>query len=1023
VVQRAEIIKPFVREQILLAIAVIVKGGWMDEKSSKMTLIFESVTKLLTFGTSQKLIAVALLLSIVREFSSSKASAVGFTWEYHFKCRRTFEEKELPSIFSIAIELLKSLLSLNSLSAEEFVSLFAAALGLVEQILNWEFAYYDLGKLSGYFKKAETGEASENLVFQPPKSWQPFIINQAFLPMFFQIHIGLSRFPRLSSHTRQCLVQLATMTGQIFPNDEAKVSYCSQFLEGLLTIMNNFSNCEEKGPEMHTLSLTIKNLIYNFGLSMLLRVPQFGPFLMKAAELTFFCLKSTPNEVDETWFMDSFDLLLLTWSYMVNRSAGTISETHPDFIKMLKEISSNIFMGYIEARNVTKLEDLEDDDQEDQNTYEDQLIAIGTLGRHNAGFSLGVLTRFVAEMTENFKQLLAFASTNRVNEKESGALFERIHWMLLLCGNVLADSGFGEKPTVPDPLFALSSISPFENDPIIVLSNSLINFFGLMCLEPNDPKLSVCSPLVIETFLWFLNRWVQTYLMPDTRDSSSCSENLLMAYGADVIGAKGLIEFLLQKLLLIFACWMHHQTVLNQLVKLLDTFSQQMNIRAAILESKLWYVFMMKVIENLMKLPSEVQSDLVQSLCRMASGASQQETQASLLSLLTNVAEGRLQSLLQRPDFLKIHQKAETIAQINVSIEMFRGVAMGTDASNFEGIFSFCSTYFDSFVKLFEIYCDNAEVINVIVNFYNHFIEHQLPYLNNSQCEKLYQSTIALFRVYSAKNLGKKKSSKIAEEEQHEDILLMLKIMSNLISKDFLDFSDQDGFSVEVYIRPDPSQTQVSDVVFYGLNIIIPLITLELLQFPDLCLQYFKLSVFMVEIYPEKLRHLPPELFQSLMRSLQFGIDHVSSEVSKLTFEALSGLASHCYIDNTKSKDPNKERELQEFLGALGQTIDSFLDIILRYMLFKDFHNDLMEPASEALFALICVRHSSYQQIAQNIINQVSPEISQRRLSEAFGILLNSNDLQPTLDRKNNARFKENLEKFLVNVRGFLRFK
>lgn len=39
----------------------------------------------------QKLVIIALLLAIVKEFSSTKASALGFTWEYHYHCRQGFE--------------------------------------------------------------------------------------------------------------------------------------------------------------------------------------------------------------------------------------------------------------------------------------------------------------------------------------------------------------------------------------------------------------------------------------------------------------------------------------------------------------------------------------------------------------------------------------------------------------------------------------------------------------------------------------------------------------------------------------------------------------------------------------------------------------------------------------------------------------------------------------------------------------------------------------------------------------------
>lgn len=154
--------------------------------------------------------ALSLLLAITREFSSTKASAVGFTWEFHFKCRRSFEvssacmhlkcrlrplippiifqDSELPRIFSIVIDVLKGLVNLNGTGyTEEVVNVFITALALSEQIFQWEFTYYDLGKLSGHFKKNDTGESAEYIAFQPPKSWQPVVLNDQFLPMFYHV--------------------------------------------------------------------------------------------------------------------------------------------------------------------------------------------------------------------------------------------------------------------------------------------------------------------------------------------------------------------------------------------------------------------------------------------------------------------------------------------------------------------------------------------------------------------------------------------------------------------------------------------------------------------------------------------------------------------------------------------------------------------------------------------------------------------------------------------------------------------
>jgi len=488
--------------------------------------------------------------------------------------------------------------------------------------------------------------------------------------------------------------------------------------------------------------------------------------------------------------------------------------------------------------------------------------------------------------------------------------------------------------------------------------------------------LALCSPLLVETVVWFLERWSKTYLFPSTRDSETFSHNLLGAYGQNSPRGKAVIGFLVEKLDLVFMGWRAQEDVLKELARLLETLSMHQHIRGEILRSTQWMGLMQNVVNNLHILPSEVQSSLIEHLCRMASGAEQTSVQTHFITLLTNVAETRLRSLLG-PDFTKMAQRGESIAQLIVCFEMFRGVAMASDGSNFEIIFSFSASYFDSFVKLMDYYHNFPEVVLVIFKFYNSFIECQLPYLNTKQMDVVFRSILSLFQVYASKNAGKKRAGRHGEEDDlQEDIVFMLKIMTNLISKDFLDFSDDagwyslasfteekqnktkssffvSGYSAEVFIRPEPGFTQVSDVVFYGLNIVIPLINAGLLQFPELCLQYFKLIVFMIEIYSEKLVGLPQPLFQSLMKSLEFGIEGANNaEVAKLTMEALSGLGSYC--DTAKTKGDNSP-----VVQLLSSTLDTFLVLVMRLILFKDFDSNLMEPASESLFAMICARFVS----------------------------------------------------------------
>lgn len=53
-----------------------------------------------------------------------------------------------------------------------------------------------------------------------------------------------------------------------------------------------------------------------------------------------------------------------------------------------------------------------------------------------------------------------------------------------------------------------------------------------------------------------------------------------------------------------------------------------------------------------------------------------------------------------------------------------------------------------------------------------------------------------------------------------------------------------------------------ADVCLYGLNIIMPLMSREVLQIPSLCSHYYKMVTFIAEIYPVKIGELPSDLLK-----------------------------------------------------------------------------------------------------------------------------------------------------------------
>lgn len=55
---------------------------------------------------------------------------------------------------------------------------------------------------------------------------------------------------------------------------------------------------------------------------------------------------------------------------------------------------------------------------------------------------------------------------------------------------------------------------------------------------------------------------------------------------------------------------------------------------------------------------------------------------------------------------------------------------------------------------------------------------------------KLYEACLTLLQVYSKNNQTRKRGDATAEEDQYQDLLLIMELLTNLLSKEFIDFSD-----------------------------------------------------------------------------------------------------------------------------------------------------------------------------------------------------------------------------------------
>jgi hypothetical protein len=122
-------------------------------------------------------------------------------------------------------------------------------------------------------------------------------------------------------------------------------------------------------------------------------------------------------------------------------------------------------------------------------------------------------------------------------------------------------------------------------------------------------------------------------------------------------------------------------------------------------------------------------------------------------------------------------------------------------------------------------------------------------------------------------------------KEAYKEVKALLRMLTHVVNSDNgLDHDEVGEGRVANGMTPgggDAQKVDVAQVVFLGLNVVIPLITDELLTFPKLCHQYFSLLAHMLEAYPGKVAALPPDLFNTLMGTLDFGLKHADAETSR----------------------------------------------------------------------------------------------------------------------------------------------
>ncbi|XP_071481879.1 exportin-4-like [Diadema antillarum] len=1035
----------YVREQILQAVAVIFKRGTVESKEAGREGLFSDISQLIASGDpTMQTIACSMLTALLNEYSgSTRTSDIGLSWEFHIQCKRIFEAHDLKKVFLFALQIMQQLMSTEGPLSGARGSVFSRFLNICEQVLSWEFMLIRPARRRvGSFQPVDTPP------LKPDSKWRDPLLEHGLLDLFFKIHSRTRLNPDLCHHAMQCLSQLATLDGPVFANDKAKSEYLTHFVRSLLQCLNS---SEVQDHEALGFANIINHLITKFPIELLAGLPSalLSSFVTTLTTFTCLCGRQAALEEalhqDDQQYMEAFDQLLECWTSLL-RQADRFPPAY--FCSHAIQVFNCYLQSHLGAPDGTRDEKqngdaCEDDEEEDEineleeddrDLFGDQLISVAAMGRATPQHSIPLLTKLLEDRATRLQSHLQRHQHHThhnvdIDIKGLHLLYEDLHWLILITGHLLADDYRGETPVIPEQIIRHSlqesqrvdadvtlkvlgsvhedaaSIPGLEKaDQIVRLSAAVFRISEIERRAVQANLADLWSPQVGSTTVWFLRRWLSSYLMLNESYYNEISVPLAVCFGKGTEGSHWLTSFLLDKCLSNLSIWSSEHELANDTVDLLVSLVEKKERCLPALQCESFWTIAKQHAASappLDLLPLDIKSNLMKALVLAGCLAPNAETKDRFAQEVLIPVQNRYKGLIQQEEFVRKAQEDTVKTTLCMLLSLLRGIVMGTRFVAANELFLFIWPLATECVALVRTYHHCSEVVELVLELYLEMGRRQLTYINKVNSFKLYEMSLSLLETYKQCNLGKRRRDAIAEEEQYHDISVMIELLTEIISKDMTDFLHDD--------EPNPvNNVSAPDVVLYGLNILLPLINHELLRFPNLCQQYFRLVTSIGELYPERLVCLPGSLFQNLMASIEAGLVDYGGDVSKMSLDALSSMAEHC------AKNP------QEVAGSqLSHAMVHFLKVLFDTIVRQSFDMDIIASAGGAFYTLICSHHEKYTELVNNVLRHQSNPSHYQRLAAAFSQLTPS-DSTLQLDRAHKMKFQGQLETFLLNVRPFL---
>lgn len=538
----------YVRERVLQVVAIITKRRAIKIEIMELLNALAELEAIFQNGNEkQQYLACRVVDTLIQEFQITiKSDDSGLTFEDHFKAKKLFEATALMKIFVTITTPIRRLLACFDANNATVVVLFGEYMRIMETILSWGFTSPLLPKrLIGLFESACKFEQSPPL--RLGIKWEGVILDPEMIKLFFDVYWKVRDLKDVQRRGATCLVQLSTVYGSIMNKKENKLKFFAHYFENYLQLISHIDIRQEEALPLSQIARTLMNYNHYPGMTVItdLLSKILQPMFAMTCKFAEGAVHEELAQTEETVYTESFTNMLEAWLTILHDIPNSV--LHP----YLTELFNKYLQCHLSppdgiyAISSLDSDEITETDVRDRDKFKEQLTIIGAFGREFPGHSLPLLAKLLEEKIRRLRGQLLRIHSNGGGDGDTkllDALYEDIHWLLLISGHVLCKDYEGEEPLMSSEILTyciekaeagatdmntslklLASptqcISEFPNaehstDHVIRLISAV---FRLCEIEKNaiTANMVACmSPEVSSTIMWFLKFWAEGYLLP-----------------------------------------------------------------------------------------------------------------------------------------------------------------------------------------------------------------------------------------------------------------------------------------------------------------------------------------------------------------------------------------------------------------------------------------------------------------------------------------------------------------------------